>query len=143
MKNSALVILSIGFIVFLLVGRQFEWFGSSNAKSFPKLPEKPDFIVSTKFDGEWVGRRINTTGNNMCERTTITGNIIEGKAKLRLTYNGTSLQGWISEDGKLVLYANHRLWDYRFSATGRKNRLEGNWFLTNGPCKGSWYIEKK
>ncbi len=99
-------------------------------------------MPSTDFDGEWLGRRINTTGNNMCERTTITGTIREGKATLRLTYNGTALEGWVSESGALRLYAKHRQWDYRFSATGSGKRFDGRWHLTNGPCQGSWFIEK-
>ncbi|MDN3616575.1 hypothetical protein ACFFUS_09280 [Vibrio gallaecicus] len=143
MKKGASVGISTSFILFMILGSKLNWFGSSNAESFPKLPDEPSFVVSTKFDGEWAGRRINTTGNNMCERTTITGSIVDGKASLRLTYNGTSLQGWVSEDNELVLYANHRQWDYRFSALGHTNRFQGEWYLTNGPCRGSWFIERQ
>lgn len=105
-------------------------------------PDSPQFVPSTDFDGEWLGRRINTTGNNMCERTTITGIIREGKATLRLTYNGTQLEGWVTESGDLRLYAKHCQWDYRFSAIGSGKRFDGRWHLTNGPCQGTWFIEK-
>ncbi|CAK1701436.1 hypothetical protein [Vibrio crassostreae] len=142
MKKGFVIAISIGFVVFFLVGRELQWFGSSNSESFPKLPDSPQFVPSTDFDGEWLGRRINTTGNNMCERTTITGIIREGKATLRLTYNGTPLEGWVTESGGLRLYAKHRQWDYRFSATGSGKRFDGRWHLTNGPCKGTWFIEK-
>ena len=101
MKKGLVIAVSIGFVVFFLVGRELQWFGSSNSESFPKIPDNPSFMPSTDFDGEWLGRRINTTGNNMCERTTITGTIREGKAALRLTYNGTALEGWVSESGAL------------------------------------------
>lgn len=105
-------------------------------------PDSPQFVPSTDFDGEWLGRRINTTGNNMCERTTITGIIREGKATLRLTYNGTPSEGWVTKSGDLRLYAKHPQWDYRFSAIGSGKRFDGRWHLTNGPCQGSWFIEK-
>ncbi len=142
MKKTFLVGVSVGFIIFLSIGSRLNWFGSNDSGSFPKRPDAPSFTVSTEFDGEWIGRRINTTNNNMCERTTITGTIINGKASLRLTYNGTSLQGWISENGDLTLYAGHRQWDYRFAAKGNKNKIQGKWFLANGPCRGTWFIER-
>ena len=142
MKKGFVIAVSIGFVVFFLAGRELQWFGSSNSESFPKLPDSPQFVPSTDFDGEWLGRRINTTGNNMCERTTITGSIREGKATLRLAYNGTPLEGWVTESGGLRLYAKHRQWDYRFSATGNSKRFDGRWHLTNGPCRGTWFIEK-
>jgi hypothetical protein len=79
----------------------------------------------------------------MCERTTITGRIKDGLAKFTLTYNGTSLKGWINqEDGSLRLYATHRQWDYRFDGVAKRNKIQGNWHLTNGPCKGTWYLER-
>lgn len=78
----------------------------------------------------------------MCERTTIIGIIREGKATLRLTCNGTALEGWVSEIGTLWLYAKHRQWDYHFSVTGSGKRFDGRWHLANGPCQGSWFIEK-
>ncbi|MFA0280452.1 hypothetical protein AB4504_01760 [Vibrio sp. 10N.222.55.F12] len=142
MKKGFVIAISIGFVVFFLVGRELQWFGSSNSESFPKLPDSPQFVPSIDFDGEWLGRRINTTGNNMCERTTITGTIREGKATLRLTYNRTPLEGWVTENGDLRLYAKHRQWDYRFSARGSGSRFDGRWHLTNGPCQGSWFLEK-
>ncbi|PTO62150.1 hypothetical protein [Vibrio splendidus] len=142
MKKGFVIAISIGFVVFFLVGRELQWFGSSNSESFPKLPDSPQFVPSIDFDGEWLGRRINTTGNNMCERTTITGTIREGKVTLRLTYTGTPLEDWVTESGDLRLYSKHRQWDYRFSANGSSSRFDGRWHLTNGPCQGSWFIEK-
>lgn len=67
MKKGFVIAVSIGFVVFFLAGRELQWFVSSNSESFPKLPDSPQFVPSTDFDGEWLGRRINTTGNNMCE----------------------------------------------------------------------------
>ncbi|MGD8170810.1 hypothetical protein ACQEXU_04060 [Vibrio sp. TRT 21S02] len=136
------ILVFIAFGLFVVIGSKQNWFGSSDPQSFPKLPAHPDFVISKKYDGQWEGRRINVTNNNMCERTTITGKIEQGKASLLLTYNGTALQGWVSESGELVLYANHRQWDYRFSANGTPNKLEGKWHLTNGPCRGTWFIKK-
>ncbi len=104
MKKGFVIAMSIGFVVFSLVGRALQWFGSSNSELFPKLPDIPQFVPSTDFDGEWLGRRINTTGNNICERTTITGTIREGKATLRLTYNGTPLEGWITVKAATYVY---------------------------------------
>ncbi|WP_394246420.1 hypothetical protein [Vibrio profundi] len=142
MKKSGLLVVTFGFVGFLILGSQQGWFGSGNSDSFPKLPDAPDFLVSHEYDGEWLGRRINTTNNNLCERTTITGKVVDGKASLRLTYNGTPLQGWISQGGELKLYATHRQWDYRFSGEVTGNKIVGKWHLTNGPCRGSWYIER-
>lgn len=144
MKNRALLFTFIGFGLFILVGQQANLFGSSNPDSFPKLPQSPNFHVSKQHDGEWVGRRVDVTGNNMCERTTMTGTVVDGLASLTLTYNGTSLKGWIhGETGELLLYATNRQWDYRFKGIAGKNKIQGNWHLTNGPCKGSWYLEKQ
>ncbi|MGC9458465.1 hypothetical protein [Vibrio genomosp. F10] len=143
MKKGHLLTLTFGFILFIFVGSKLNLFGSGNSESFPKFPKVAGFTVSDKYDGQWVGRRINTTSNNMCERTTITGNILGGKASLLLTYNGTPLQGWVSEQGQLILYANHRQWDYRFSGEGLGSKITGKWHLTNGPCRGTWYIERK
>ncbi|MGF1754799.1 hypothetical protein L4C33_14545 [Vibrio makurazakiensis] len=147
MKKPLLVLSTLGFVVFVFTGNKMGWFSGGHSESFPPLPEAPNFVVSKEFDGEWIGRRINVTNNNMCERTTITGRIVNGKASLRLTYNGTALQGWVSESGELRLYARHRQWDYRFSGTALDNtgsgKITGKWFLTNGPCKGEWYIERQ
>lgn len=143
MNQRPLILFFLGFTIFVLIGSQFNLFGTSNADSFPKLPSKPDFTVSHQFDGQWLGRRVNTTNNNMCERTTITGRVVDGKVSLLLTYNGTPLQGWIAENGDLKLYANHRQWDYRFSGKANSNKIQGKWHLTNGPCQGTWYIERK
>ncbi len=98
--------------------------------SAPVIPSRSlNFLVVPNLCHllEWLGRRINTTGNNMCERTTITG---------------TPLEGWVTESGDLRLYAKHRQWNYRFSAHGSGNRFDGRWHLTNGPCQGTWFIEK-
>lgn len=144
MKNKALLATLIGFVLFIVIGQQANLFGSNNPESFPKLPKSVDFEVSQQHDGQWSGRRVDITGNNMCERTTITGKVVDGLASLTLTYNGTSLKGWVNQTSdELVLYASHRQWDYRFSGTVGKNRIHGNWYLTNGPCKGTWYLEKQ
>ncbi|WP_194436727.1 hypothetical protein [Vibrio fluminensis] len=143
MKKALLVSISIGFVLLVVVGRQQGWFGSGNPESFPKLPEEADFEVSQEFDGQWQGRRIDVTGNNLCERTTMAGTVKNGFAKLVLTYNGTLLQGWIDTQGNLQLYANNRQWDYRFSAQVVANQIEGRWFLTNGPCKGIWMMRRQ
>ncbi|RTZ17489.1 hypothetical protein EJ063_01525 [Vibrio aquaticus] len=144
MKNKGLLLTLVGFGAFILVGQQTGLFGSSNPDSFPKLPEQLGFEVAKQYDGTWLGRRVDVTGNNMCERTTITGEIVDGFATLMLTYNGTPLQGWVDkETGELVLYARHRQWDYRFVGKAGKNKIQGKWHLTNGPCKGTWYIEKQ
>ncbi|MEZ9884826.1 hypothetical protein AB4374_13235 [Vibrio splendidus] len=125
MKKGFVIAISIGFVVFFLVGRELQWFGSNNSELFPQLPDSPQFVPSSDFDGEWLGRRIDITGNNMCERTTINGTIREGKVTLRLTYNGTPLEGWVTESGDLRLYSKHRQWDYRFSANGSSSRFDG------------------
>lgn len=144
MKNKVLLITFVCFGLFILVGQQMNLFGTNNGGSFPKLPKSANFIVSTEFDGQWLGRRIDNTGNNMCERTTMTGRVIDGLAQFKLDYNGTSLKGWINADTKeLVLYASNRQWDYRFSGSAYKSKIQGNWHLANGPCKGSWYLEKQ
>ncbi|MDA0149884.1 hypothetical protein [Vibrio sp. LaRot3] len=142
MKKGMLVATTVGFVVFVGVGSKLQWFGSSNAESFPKLPAEPGFVVSPEFDGEWAGKRVDVTNNNLCEKTTITGKVVDGFATFTLTYNGTPLRGWIDEAGSLRLYANNRMWDYRFTATASGNRIQGEWFLTNGPCKGSWHVDR-
>ncbi|KAB0301650.1 hypothetical protein F2Z80_21650 [Vibrio fortis] len=143
MKKPLLLTLTAGFILFVVVGQQVGWFKSGNSESFPKFPETPSYSVTNYFNGEWAGRRINTTNNNLCERTTITGRIENGKATLRLTYNGTSLKGWVAEDTHiLTLYANNKQWDYRFSGKVSADKVTGDWYLTNGPCRGHWYLER-
>ncbi|WP_159737236.1 hypothetical protein [Vibrio atypicus] len=144
MKHKWSLLTFVAFGLFILFGQQYQWFGSGNPDSFPKLPASPSFEISKTHDGEWIGRRVDVTGNNMCERTAITGKIVDGLATLSLTYNGTILKGWINaESNELVLYASNRQWDYRFSATAGINRIQGKWHLTNGPCKGTWYLEKQ
>lgn len=144
MKNKGLVFTLVGFGLLVVIGQEYKLFGSSNPDSFPKLPDSAHFPVSTQHDGQWIGRRIDISGNNLCERTTITGVVTDGFAKLTQTYNGTLLKGWIkAETGELVLFSNNRQWDYRFSATAGNKRIEGKWHLSNGPCKGTWYLEKQ
>ncbi|NOH80390.1 hypothetical protein F0231_11640 [Vibrio sp. RE86] len=144
MKKPILLTTFVGFGLFILFGQQSGLFGTSNPESFPKLPDSAGFNVSTKFDGNWLGRRVDVTGNNMCERTTITGNITDGLATFHLTYNGTPLQGWINQDtNELRLYARNRQWDYRFTGLASPTKIQGKWHLTNGPCKGTWYLEKQ
>ncbi len=52
MKKGFVIAISIGFVVFFLVGRELQWFGSNNSELFPKLPDGPQFVPSTDFDGE-------------------------------------------------------------------------------------------
>lgn len=144
MKNRRLLTLFVAFGLFILVGQQMNLFGTNNGGSFPKLPESVSFPVTSEFDGRWLGRRVDTTGNNMCERTTMTGKVVDGLATFMLDYNGTPLKGWINkETGELILYATNRQWDYRFVGSANKNRIKGTWHLANGPCKGTWYLEKQ
>lgn len=141
MKKIGMKLLGGGFVVFLIAGSQLGWFASSNPDSFPKLPSEPDFAVSNAFDGKWVGRRLDESNSNMCERTTIEGHVVDGFVHLVLTYNGTSLKGWISESNQIRLYATHPQWDYRFSGIAEGNKIQGEWNLQNGPCHGTWFIE--
>ncbi|GAB2644339.1 hypothetical protein [Vibrio panuliri] len=143
MKKIALVATSLGFVLFVGVGMRFDWFGTSKAERFPKLPSQPNFTVSLDYDGDWLGRRVDVTGNNLCERTTITGSVEQGFVQLILTYNGTPLRGWIDTQGNIKLYANHSQWDYRFSGTVSGNVMQGSWYLTNGPCKGTWRVQRQ
>ncbi|GAK87303.1 hypothetical protein JCM19238_4913 [Vibrio ponticus] len=83
------------------------------------------------------------TGNNLCSKTAITGVVESGFVQLTLAYNGTALTGWIDSQGQLILYANHSQWDYRFTGHAIGDRIGGRWYLTNGPCKGSWSIERE
>ncbi|WP_413113521.1 hypothetical protein [Thaumasiovibrio sp. DFM-14] len=142
MRNYIAIALVIGTIFVIVFGSKFDLFGRNNTGTFPQLPESPVFNVTTRFDGLWEGRRINMTESSLCKRTTITGSIEDGKALITLTYNNSQLQGWVSEKGELVLYANHRLWDYRFSAIANNNQIVGSWHITNGPCRGTWYLER-
>ncbi len=117
--------------------------GANSEDSFPKMPADPPESVSSQFEGEWAGRRFDETNNNLCERTTITGKVVDGLLSMTLTYNGTPLKGWIEESGNIVMYANNRQWDYRFTGQAWGNKIQGRWHLTNGPCKGSWALERK
>lgn len=144
MKRRGLIVTAVCFGVFVVFGQQANLFGSSNPDSFPKLPDSPNFNVSVTHDGTWLGRRVDVTGNNLCERTTISGKIENGFATFTLTYNGTPLRGWVEQQtGELILFASNRQWDYRFKGIAGRERINGDWFLTNGPCKGHWYLEKQ
>ena len=144
MQKLFLIVTFVGFVIFVVVGQQSKLFGSSNPNTFLKLPSKPNFTVSKEFDGKWLGRRVDVTGNNMCSKTTMAGTVVDGFAQFVLTYNGTPLKGWIEErEGDLVLYATNEQWDYRFTGTANNNRISGSWHLKNGICKGSWYLEKQ
>ncbi|WP_371410804.1 hypothetical protein [Vibrio penaeicida] len=142
MKKIAAYTLTFSFVAFLLVGSKLDWFASSNPDSFPKLPEAPDFSVSSEFDGKWVGRRINESNSSLCEPTTIEGEVVDGLVTFVLTYNGTPLKGWVSDNKDLTLYASHSQWDYRFSGKVTSDKIQGKWNLNNGPCHGVWYLEK-
>ncbi|WP_039948661.1 hypothetical protein [Vibrio ichthyoenteri] len=142
MRKGIVVGLTLGVGVVIMVASKYQLFGFSHATTFPQLPENPNFTVSKDFDGEWLGRRKDVSKNWLCERTTISGKVVDGFVQLTLTYNGTPLKGWIDEQGALTLYATNARWDYRFTATASGNRIQGDWFLTNGPCKGSWYVER-
>ena len=142
MKKGIVVGLTLGIGVVMMVASKYQVLGLGNAAAFPKLPDTPGFTVSSEFDGEWAGRRIDVSKNWICDNTTITGTVVDGFAHLTLTYNGTPLKGWIDEQGTLTLYASNERWDYRFKATASGNQIQGDWFLTNGPCKGSWYVER-
>lgn len=107
------------------------------------LPEQPTFTISTAFDGRWEGERLDISGDNICQETRVIGTIEQGEVKLTLTYNNTVLHGWISEEGELELYADSPRWGYRFAGTAQNNRIDGEWRVTNAPCNGGWYIEKK
>ncbi|MGR5062407.1 hypothetical protein [Photobacterium sp. DNB22_13_2] len=106
------------------------------------LPEKPSFAISTAFDGQWEGERIDISGDKICLETRVTGTITHGEVKLTLMYNNTVLRGWISKNGTLELYADSPRWGYRFTGTAQKNRIDGEWRVTNAPCSGIWYVEQ-
>ncbi|WP_114765101.1 hypothetical protein [Vibrio rhodolitus] len=143
MKKYVVIATTLGFALFMWFGSQSGWFDSNNPDSFPKRPAEPGFDVHQGFDGRWQGRREDVTGNNLCSKTAITGVVENGFVQLTLAYNGTVLTGWIDSQGQLTLYANHSQWDYRFSGNAIGDRIGGRWYLTNGPCKGSWSIERE
>ncbi|EOD78835.1 hypothetical protein D515_02342 [Grimontia indica] len=106
------------------------------------LPEAPAFEVSSNFDGQWEGKRIDISGDNICLETRILGSIEEGKVSLRLMYNNTLLKGWIADDGKLELYSNNERWGYDFKGTAQNGQIDGEWKVSNAPCRGSWKVVK-
>ncbi|KLV03837.1 hypothetical protein ABT56_17310 [Photobacterium aquae] len=105
-------------------------------------PSGPSFAVGKVFDGDWVGRRIDVSGDKICLQTRIVGTIKEGNVTFRLMYNNTQLKGWVSAQGKLDIYADNPRWGYRFTGNVIGDRIEGEWKVTNAPCHGTWYIEK-
>lgn len=107
------------------------------------IPSSPPFELSTKFDGSWIGERIDVSGDQICSPTNITGSVLDGVISITLSYNSTVLKGWISTEGEIVLYGTNPKWGYRFDGSADNNRIEGNWFVTNAPCEGHWFIEKQ
>ncbi|WP_087025037.1 hypothetical protein [Thaumasiovibrio subtropicus] len=138
MKKWLFALIAIGGFALIVVNTD----RGERAPLNPPLPDSPNFVASTTFDGEWKGARKDTSGDSICLKTDILGSVIEGKVKIRLTYNNTILEGWISEQGDLQLYANSQRWGYRFAGTAQGDRIEGEWSVTNAPCKGTWYIDK-
>jgi hypothetical protein len=105
-------------------------------------PSQPPFKLSDKFDGQWRGERLDVSGDAICLESAITGEIVGGEVKLNLVYNNTTLTGWISEQGVLVLYSGSQRWGYRFSGQAQEERIEGKWRVTNAACNGSWFVER-
>lgn len=141
--NKGMVLIAVAvfsLIIFQLGGVKNQTANTTDA--FPKLPAEPGFIVSQAFDGQWVGERFDTSGDKICSPTAITGVVKAGKASLKLKYNSTLLEGWIAENGDLVLYANNYRWDYRFVGKANQHTIEGKWHLPNGPCYGTWYVKR-
>ncbi len=106
------------------------------------MPDKPGFKASSAYDGKYKGERIDTSGGSICRRTTIIGQVEDGEARFRLTYNGTNLKGWISESGELKLYNDSPRWDYQFTGTAANGEIQGNWSVGNAVCKGTWSVQR-
>jgi hypothetical protein len=106
------------------------------------MPDSPPFELTDKFDGIWKGERIDVSGDQICSPTNITGSIQQGVVSITLSYNSTILKGWVSGKGEIVLYGTNPKWGYRFDGSAANNRIEGDWFVTNAPCKGHWFVEK-
>ncbi|MCC4800672.1 hypothetical protein BCT30_04790 [Enterovibrio norvegicus] len=119
-----------------------DMFGSDRAPLNTPLPVTAPFSVSNQFDGEWEGKRTDISGDNICLQTRIIGTIKEGKVSLRLMYNNTYLEGFVSDTGELALYADSQKWGYRFTGTANDDRIDGDWKVTNAVCNGTWQLEK-
>jgi hypothetical protein len=104
---------------------------------------KPSFPVSSKFDGQWEGERLDVSGASICRPTTMAGSVKDGQAQIVLHYNSTLLTGWVAEDGSMVLDGNHPHWIYKFTGRGQGNEIKGDWFVGNAPCRGTWYLRRK
>ncbi|OAN11623.1 hypothetical protein A3K86_22165 [Photobacterium jeanii] len=144
MKKAILILAGIGVFAYLATNTR-------QAEPTPvnePLPQAPSFVVSTAFDGEWQGKRLDISGDNVCQQTRILGTITDGEVKFKLMYNNTVLKGWISESGELDLYADSVRWGYRFTGNGEVQAnsdaalIKGDWHVTNAPCHGSWQIER-
>lgn len=103
---------------------------------------RPDFPVSSGFDGQWRGERLDVSGDPICSQTTIVGSVTNGEAKLWLSYNQTLLTGWIAQNGTLVLSGNSQRWDYKFTGTASGNVIKGMWSVGNAPCHGTWHVRR-
>ena len=107
-------------------------------------PVKPNFAVSTQFDGQWYGERINITPSPRCQPTAISGSVTQGFVDFTLHYNQTQLTGWIAYDGKLKLHSDaSSRHDYFFSGDAQGNEIKGAWSVTTAPCKGAWSVTRQ
>ena len=107
------------------------------------IPDSPAFTASDAFDGQWEGERFDVSGDKICSPTRVVGSIENGVVTIRLVYNNTLLRGWISAEGELELYTDSPRWGYRFTGAADNDRIDGGWKVTNAPCNGEWYIERK
>ena len=107
------------------------------------IPDSPSVAVSDAFDGQWEGERFDTSGDKVCSPTRVVGSIENGEVTITLVYNNTLLRGWISAEGELELYTDSPRWGYRFTGLANNDRIDGGWKVTNAPCNGEWYIERK
>lgn len=105
-------------------------------------PKKPSFTPSTAFDGNYRGIRIDVSNDQICKETSIVGSVNGGEAKFTLSYNGTLLKGWVTQDGELHLYDNNPRWDYHFTGKASGKAIEGNWHVGNAPCRGTWSVNR-
>ncbi len=109
----------------------------------PALPSSAPFEVSHQLDGEWLGKRVDVSGDSICTPTSVIGKIVDGKVAIKLKYNNTTLNGWVSKSGELKLFADSQRWGYRFDGHGTATKIEGEWSVTNAPCHGTWFLEKQ
>ncbi len=109
-------------------------------RTFSK-PVKPHFAVSTRFDGQWHGERINITSSPRCQPTAISGSVTQGFVDFTLHYNTTQLTGWIADNGELKLYSDSSSrHDYFFSGNAQGHEIKGSWSVTTAPCEGTWSV---